>query len=202
MQLVARTGRPLLRTNAFIMLFLGVILSLLCGVMTNPTIERSSYLAAATLVSVGVLVSAMISHKGGLWSALKRRNDLRAYLSAMLPAIALGAIYWHTQAGAEPVHALTMLTAVLGIYWGMWLLGLALRLRDNSGRRNVLCVVAAVTSGLGLILATGLQFSEFGAVTAVACYATLLGVQGLAIVLYLHKADFDAEFGLKPGASA
>ena len=202
MKRVSRLGQPLLRTNAYIMLSLGVILFLICNLMSNPSDQRPIYFVAAMLVPVAVLASAIISHKAGLWAAPEVRNVLYAYGFAFLLVVVFATSYWFTQSGGKSFHALTLLTAALGIYWGMWLLVLALRLREKTIRRNVLCISAAITTALGLILATSLQFSEFGAATAVACYTSLLGIQGLSIIVGLHNAEFDAKFGHRLGASA
>lgn len=185
----ARTiGTPLLLVHGLLMLSLGMVLFSLASIMIRPSLEEFGYTVAAILTSVCLLAGGYISYRGGLWSARSPGKDLRLYLIAGVLSIVSGALFWMSHSATANIHALTVLTGVYGIYWGMWNLGLALHLQGHLRKAIVLCGFAGITSAFSLMLATEFQFNDLDAITELACFVTLIGIQGLVITLYLYKS--------------
>ena len=183
---VRKIGIPLLIVHGVFMLSLGMALCMLGNSMTIPGVAAFDYTLAVILTSVCLPVAGWISYRGGIWTIGSGRSG-RTYLIAGALSIAGGALFWISQLAKAGIHALPVLTGLYGLYWGLWTFGLALQLPDPSRKRTVLCVFGGMASALSMILATEFQFSDLDAVTALACYLILIGMQGLGIVLYLFR---------------
>lgn len=183
---VRKIGIPLLFVHGVFMLSLGMALCILGNSMTNPGVAAFGYDLAVILTSGCLSAAVWISYRGGIWTIGSGRAG-RIYLLTGALSIACGALFWISQLAKAEIHALPVLTGFYGIYWGLWNFGLALQLPDHSRKRTVLCVFGGMASALSMILATEFQFSDLDAVTALACYLLLIGMQGLGIVLYLFR---------------
>ena len=190
-----KIGTPLLLVHGVLMLSLGMALCILGNSMINPGFAAFGYILAVILTSVSLPAAGWISYQGGIWGIGSGRVR-RIYLLAGALSIACGALFWISQLAKAEIHALPVLTGFYGIYWGLWNFGLALQLPGHSRKRTILCVTGGISSALSMILATEFQFSGLDAVTALACYLLLIGIQGLGIVIYLYR---DMDCGGVPG---
>lgn len=194
-------GRPLLLRHALFMLSLGIALFTMANSMTDPKIAESGYTLAVISLSVGLLAAGYISYRGRIWAIDSQRTG-RIYWFAGGLTMACGLLFWIGQLPKGQVHALPVITALYGVYWGMWNFGLARHLQDHPRKGIVLCVFAGITSAVCLIMTTEFQFTGFEAVTELACFLIAIGIQGLLIVLYLyHDMDNQKILGLVPQES-
>ena len=180
---VRKIGTPLLFFHGVFMLSLGLALFMLSNSMTNPSFEAFGYILAVILVSGSLPAVGWISYRGGILTMNSGRAG-RMYLLAGAMSIAIGAMFWISQLARAETHALPILTGFYGMYWGLWNFGLALHLPSHSRVRTMLCIFGGMAAALSVILATEFQFSYFDAVTAMACYLVLIGIQGLGIFFY------------------
>ena len=200
---VRKIGIPLLFVHSVLMLSLGMALFILGNSMTTPGVAAFGYTLAVILTSGCLPAACSISYRGGIGTIDSGRAG-RSYLLAGALSFACVVLFWISLPANAEIHALPVLTGFYGIYWGLWNLGLALQLPDHSHKQTVLCVSGGMASALSVILATEFQFNDLNAVTALACYLLLIGMQGLLIVLWLFRVleHTKTAESLSAGASA
>lgn len=182
-----KVGTPYVMWHGVLVLCLGATLFNLAALMTNPRTEALDYalsaiLTAACLVAPSVIAFMQVSANGS-W----RRRRFLIGLLAGIASLALWLALWLSQPEPLNIHFIVLLAGLHGLFWGMWLLGLAFHLQAYPRKAALLCVLAGTTSAAGLILAAQTGITEAIAVTAVACYTTCIGVQLLLIVPYLFR---------------
>lgn len=106
-----------------------------------------------------------------------RHREFYIYLCAGVFVVVCWLVFWLNR--LAPLDTLVLLAGLQGLFWSLWYVGLALRLQADPRKAGVLCVLAGLTSALGIILSTQSNLSDISALTAVACYITWLGIQAL-----------------------
>lgn len=192
-------GKPkFLMANGVLMLGLGMGLFALGSVMTNPVFEDSCYVVAILLTSLCLLITG--AYYGALAIVDHRRCPISFYLLIGTLSIACWLILWLIQSATFDIPLLDLLAGFQGVFWGMWYMRLAFGLKAHRNKATLLCIQAATTSFLGVILATQSQISRLTSVTEVACYSGFLGVQILFSSAYLFR-ECEKEKELQPKQS-
>ena len=180
-------GSRFLMRHGFFMLCLGMILCSVGSWMTNPQNVASGYMLAVVVTSVGLLVPGiLICMRRGCDGA--RHSASRIYFMAGIVLLACWLFLWMYQSAPTHLRLLVLLAGAQGVFWGLWYLRLAFRFRGDTRKASGLCILAGVTSVLGMILATQSHLSAISAVTAVACYSLWIGVKMLATTPYLYRS--------------
>ena len=173
-------------TPDLIMLAAGAALSLLANSMVVPAFEPIGYSAAVIISVASLLAAAAIPYRRRTW-----RRSLRGTGSLCLGAgvafLLIGGLFWLMLAKDREAHVLPALIVLYGCYWSVWNLWLALHLPEFPRTGVTLSLLTQISYAVGIVLASELQFTRLTAVTALAVYATLLGLEGLIIPVYLFR---------------
>jgi len=179
-------GSRFLIGHGFFMLFLGMILCSVGSWMTNPRHAVSGYVLAVIFTVAGLLVPGLMACMSRE-SGCARYSALRIYLMAGIVLLACWLFLWMYKSAPTHLRLLLWLAGAQGVFWGLWYLRLAFRFRDNAWKASGLCILAGVTSVLGMIFATQSYLSNISAVTIVACYSLWIGAKILLTTPYLYR---------------
>ena len=175
------------------MLCLGMTLSALGSVMANPLHTESGYALAAALTALCLLIAGV--YLAVTETRARLRRSAAIYLLVGVPPIVCWMIFWLIQSASSDIRLLVMVAGMHGLFWGLWYLRLAFRFQSHSVKAVLLCILGATTSCLGVVLATQSDLSKLGAVTAVACYVTFIGIQILLTAAFLYReCEAEKEF--------
>lgn len=192
-------GRHFLLAQGALMLCLGMALSALGSVMANPTFDELGYAIAVVLTSLSLLITS--AYLVLLASRSRLHRPIAIYLLAGALCIVCWLSFWLIQSVPfDPPLLLALLAGLHGLILGLWYLRLAFHFQVYPRKAASLCVLAATTSFLGIVLATQPQLSKLGAVTAFACYAMFIGAQILLTTGYLYR-ECATEDELQPAVS-
>ncbi len=180
-------GRHFLMGHGVLMLCLGMVLSSLGSLMTNPVFGQVGYTVAVGLTAVCLLIAGLVAYRGELKHGEFPRRRIAVFALAGALSIACWLIFFKFQSGTVDIRFLVLLAGFHGLFWGLWYMRLAFHFQAYSRKAVVLCVLAGTTTTLGIILATQFHLSEISAVTAVACYAMFIGIQILLTTLYVYR---------------
>jgi hypothetical protein len=173
-----RTNSNHVLDYGLLMLGLGTLLFSAEPLMCNPALADFGYRLATALTILCLLVPAV--HIAILTSTSSRRQ-IAQYLLMVEVTLACWLAYWQLQSAPLDLRFLLLLAGLHGVVWGLWLVGLAFRFHLYQGTSITLCILAASTSALGVILATQSALTKISAVTIMACYATYIGLEMLAV---------------------
>ena len=190
MEWMARTwtvGRQSLMGHGVFMLGFGIALTCLASLMTNPELSRFGYSAAVVMTAVCLLFASLIVYLGGLANSAHQTPQMRIYLLGGGGTLAGWLIVWLLRSAPGDIPLLAVMAVFYGLFWGLWLIRLAFHFHAYRGKAATLSVLAALTSTLGIILATQPGMSEITAVTAVACYMTYIGILILLTTLLVYR---------------
>lgn len=180
-----KVGTPLVMGYGVFLLCLGMALCSLGSFMTNPKDETSGYIVAVFLTALCLVGQAIVACIGVLADETWRRRKFYIHIVVGLFAIACWVVFWMYR--LAPLDTLVLLAGMQGLFWSLWCIGMALRLQRYPRKAGMLCVLAGVTSTIGIVLSTQSRLSNISAVTAVACYITWIGTQTLLTVPYLFR---------------
>ena len=178
-------GRHFLIGHGVFMVSLGIALNVFGFFMADPYLSALGYTMAVVLTVLGLLIPGV--YLGVLENREGHRRPAKIYLLVGTFSIACWLIFWLIQSAPTDLRLLELLAGLHGLFWGLWYVRLALHFNTYARQAVVLSVLAAATSSIGLILATQSQMTQLGAVTAVACYMTFIGMQILFTAVYLHR---------------
>ncbi len=190
MEWMARTwtvGRQSLMGHGVFMLGFGIALTCLASLMTNPELSRFGYSAAVVMTAVCLLFASLIVYLGGLANSAHQTPQMRIYLLGGGGTLAGWLIVWLLRSAPGDIPLLAVMAVFYGLFWGLWLIRLAFHFHAYRGKAATLSVLAAITSTLGIILATQPGMSKITAVTAVACYMTYIGILILLTTLLVYR---------------
>jgi hypothetical protein len=188
-----KVANHLLTWHGALMLCLGMALSTLGSVMVNPTHTESGYAIAAVISAVCLLVAGV--YLGVVEARSRLRRSAAMYLLIGVPPIACWLMFWLFQSATSDIRLLGLIAGMHGLFWGLWYLRLAFRFQTYPIKAVVLCALGAITTCIGIILATQADLSQLGAVTAVAVYMTFIGIQILMTAVFLHReCEAEKEF--------
>jgi len=174
----------LLMGHGALMLCLGMALCSLGSAMSNPVLDELGYAIAVVLTALCLLIPGVFF---GVF-AKKVRPPIVTYLGVGALSIASWLIFWLIQSAPSDLRFLVLLAGLHGLLWSLWYVKLAFSFQACPTKAALLCVLAATTSFLGIVLATQSQFSKLSAVTAVGCYTLFIGVQILLTTTYLYRS--------------
>jgi len=167
------------------MLSLGMGLSTLGSLMSNPLQADLGYALASVFSALIVLIAG--AYLGVLEARARLRRSAAIYLLVGVPPIACWLIFWLLQSASSDIRLLNLIAGIHGLFWGLWYLRLAFHFQSHSAKAVVLCILGSITSGIGIIIATQSDLSKIAAVTTVACYMTFVGIQILLTAAFLHR---------------
>lgn len=180
-----KVGTPFVMGHGVFMLCLGMALCSLGAFMTNPKVEAPGYIAAVFLTATCLLGQALVACIGVLANGTWRRREFYIYLFVGVFSVVCWLVFWlHRLA---PLDVLVLLAGLYGLLWSVLYIGLTFHLRPSPRKAIMLCVLAATTSVIGILLSTQSDLSSISAVTAVACYLTWIGIQTLLTAPYLFR---------------
>jgi len=172
-------------SHGALMLCFGMGLSTLGSLMSNPLHTESGYALAAVFAALSLLIAG--AYLGVLEARARLRRSAAIYLLVGVPPIACWLIFWLFQSASSDIRLLNLIAGIHGLFWGLWYLRLAFHFQSHSAKAIVLCILGAITSGIGIIIATQSDLSKLAAVTTVACYMTFIGIQILLTAVFLHR---------------
>lgn len=187
MSTVRRASNLSVVAHGVLMLCLGMALFSLISFMTTPKLQAQGYRLAVLLTAVCLLAPGLAAFIGAMTKSAWR--SYRHFISALAAgfSIAFWLSFWLNQSDPFGIDLLVFLAGLHGIFWGIWYLGLAQSLRTYPLKAGVVCLLGAATSAIGIVIAAESTMSEIGAVTAVASYATFVGIEILITALYLFR---------------
>ena len=175
--------------------------------MTSHSDRGVGYTFALLLASAVLLLAVFLSYQQGLWHqvACPRVAPITPLAIALL--LVCSVWFWMYPSGvaqlfiypsrAAHLHAMTALTGCYAMYWGLWNFELTRHLQDHPIKSAVICVFSGITSAFCLIAATAYRFSDLSAVTALAGSTIFMGMQGMAITMYLHKCLEEKKYKMR-----
>lgn len=180
-----KVSTPFVMGHGVFMLCLGMALCSLGSLMTNPRVEVLGYSVAVFLTALCLLAPALIVGIGVLANGIWHRREFYIYLWVGVFSVVCWLVFWLNR--LAPLDMLVLLAGLHGLFWGIWYVGLAFHLQVSPLKAGLLCVLAGITSAIGIILSTQSNLSDISAVTAVACYTSWIGIQTLLTVPYLFR---------------
>ncbi len=180
-----KVGHRFLLGQGMFTLCAGMALCSLGSFMTNPKVEASGYIVAVSLTALCLLGQALVAGIGMLANGTWRRRDLYIYFWVGIFSVVCWLVFWLYR--LAPLDVLVLLAGLYGLFWSLLYIGLTFHLHASPRKTGVLCVLAAITSVIGIILSTQSNLSDISAVTAVACYLTWIGIQALLTAPYLFR---------------
>lgn len=178
-------GTRFVMGHGVFLLCLGMALCSLGSFMTNPKVEALGYMVAVFLTAVCLLAQVLVACTRMLINRTWHRREFYIYIVVALVSITSWMVFWLYR--LAPLDMLVLLAGLQGLIWSLWYLGIAFHLQGSPRKAGVLCVLAGVTSTMGIILSTQSGLSDISAVTEVACYITWIGIQTLFTVPYLFR---------------
>lgn len=172
--------------HGIIMLCLGMALCSLGSFMTNPKVEASGYMMAVCLTAACLLSQAIFVFIRVMEDEIWRHREFYIYLCAGILFAVCWLVFWLNR--LAPLDTLVLLAGLQGLLLSLWYVGLALHLQVYPRKAGVLCVLAGLTSSLGIILSTQSDLSHISTLTAVACYITWIGIQTILTAPYLLRS--------------
>lgn len=176
--------------NGVLMLALGTALFTTEPMLTNPSLETLGYQIDVVLTALCLLASCI--HLG-LLARRSSRRQVGIYLLFTELLVAGWLLLWIARSTPLDLRALVVLAGWHGVFWGMWLVKLASQLRSYPIRAASISIFAAITSALGLIIATQASLTRLTAVTLVSCYTLYIGVSIVTMDLMFYRALEGAE---------
>jgi len=180
-----KVGHRFLLGHGVFMLCVGMALCSLGSFMTNPKVEALGYIVAVSLTAMCLLGQALVAGIGMLANGAWRRRELYIYFLVGIFSVVCWLVFWLYR--LAPLDLLVLLAGLYGLFWSMLYIGLTFHLHASPRKTGVLCVLAATTSVIGILLSTQSNLSDVSAVTAVACYLTWIGIQALLTAPYLYR---------------
>lgn len=180
-----KVGHRFLMGQGVFTLAVGMALCSLGSFMTNPKAGSLGYILAVSLTAASLLGQAFIAYSGLLANKVWRHRELYIYFSAGMFSVVCWLVFWLYR--LAPLDVLVLLAGLYGLLWSILYIGLTFHLHASSRKAGMLCVLAATTSVIGIILSTQSNLSDIGAVTAVACYMIWIGIQALLTAPYLFR---------------
>ena len=180
-----KVGHRFLMGQGVFTLAVGMALCFLGSFMTNPRVEAFGYIVTVFLTAICLLGQALVAGIGMLANRASRRRDLYIYFWIGIFSVVCWLVFWLYR--LAPLDALVLLAGLYGLFWSMLYIGLTFYLHASPRKAGVLCVLAGITSVIGIILSTQSHLSSISAVTAVACYLTWIGIQALLTAPYLFR---------------
>ena len=180
-----KVGHRFLIGHGVFMLCVGMALCSLGSFMTNPRVEALGYIVAVFLTAMCLLGQALIVYNGLLADRACRRRELYIYFWVGIFSVVCWLGFWLYR--LAPLDVLVLLAGLYGLFWSLLYIGLTFHLHASHRKAGMLCVLAGITSVIGIILSTQSNLSDVSAVTAVACYLTWIGIQALLTAPYLFR---------------
>lgn len=180
-----KVGHRFLMGQGVVTLAVGMALCSVGSFMTNPKAGSLGYIVAVSLTAVSLLGQALIAYSGLLANRVWRHRELYIYFWVGIFSVVCWLVFWlHRLA---PLDVLVLLAGLYGLLWSILYVGFTFHLQASPRKAGILCVLAATTSVIGILLSTQSNLSDGSAVTAVACYLTWIGIQALLTALYLYR---------------
>ena len=180
-----KVGHRFLMGQGVFTLCVGMALCSLGSFMTKPKIEAFGYIVAVFLTAMCLLGQALIACNGLLANRTWRRRELYIYFWVGIFSVVCWLVFWLYR--LAPLDVLVLLAGLYGLFWSLLYIGLTFHLHASPRKTGVLCVLAGITSVIGIILSTQSNLSDISAVTAAACYLTWIGIQALLTAPYLFR---------------
>jgi len=165
-------------------LFLGMSLFVLASAMANPAFENVCYAIAVILVASFLLTNAVFH---GIQASRERPGSSAVYFIAFASSVACWLIFWLIEQASLEIRLLSLSAGMLGLFWSLWYIRLAIRTRAGNRKAALLCILAATTCYLGIVVATQSHVSTMASITEVACYIAFAGVEILLTAIYLFR---------------
>jgi hypothetical protein len=181
----SRLGTSYVMGHGLFMLCLGMALCSLGSFMTNPRVEASGYTAAVVLTGASLIGMLLLVCRGMIANGVSYRRGFGIYMWIGLFSIACWVVFWLNR--LAPLDMLILLAGLQGLFSSLWYVAVAFQLRAYPRQSSILCVLAGITSAIGIFLSTQPNLSDISAVTAVACYLTWIGIQTLLTAPYLFR---------------
>ena len=166
------------------MLCLGMALFTTEPLLTNPVTQTYGYVTAAILAA-SCLVAACI--RVVLLARYSSRRQIGVYVLSGEVLLTAWLFLWVARSEPLDLRVLDILAGCHAVFWGLWLVKLALQLRKHSVSAALLSIFAAITSAAGLVIATQPSLTRITAVTLVSCYLLYVGIFILSIDLLLFR---------------
>jgi hypothetical protein len=174
-----------LTKHGVLMIAFGTALCALGSLMAKPMGEQIGYVVAAALTAL-CLLTAWLSLGIRQKTAIPQRLS-SVYLMGGAASIVCSLIFWFVQSASIDLRVLGILAGLVGLLWASWYMRLAYQFQSDSIKAAILCGLAAMTSSIGIIVATRSGLSKLSSVTAVGCYLIVLGVQIYLTAAFLHR---------------
>jgi len=179
-----------LTRHGVLMIAFGTALCALGSLMVRPVREQMGYAVAAALTALCLLTA---------WLSLGIRKNTtvpkrlsRVYLMGGVVSIVCSLIYWLVQSASIDLRVVGILAGLVGLLWASWYMRLAYQFQSSTFKAAILCGLAAMTSSIGIIVATRSGLSKLSSVTAVGCYLIVLGAQIYMTAAFLHREHLRA----------
>jgi hypothetical protein len=185
-----RLGRRYFAVNGALMMGLGITASVLASLMANP---ESSQLAYAIAVVLSASCLLFTSAQFSIVAYRERLNSpLTRYITVALLSVVCWVILWLVRSAPTDLHLLDLMAGLQGALWALWYVRLASYLKATPRAAVLLCILAATTSFIGIVLATQSQLTELASVSLFGPYMMLTGIETLLATMYLYR-HFDSE---------
>jgi len=190
-------SRRYLVCHSLLMLGLGTSLFFLASIMTNPEHEESGYIVAVALTCLTLIAALTYQAR----SAKHEGNNQMIRIQIVTGSLTIGswAVFWLIRSAPVELRLLCILAGLHGLYWGLWYLRLAFVVSTNRNKAIPLSVLAAITTVLGIVIATEPDLTKLSVVTAVSCFTMFLGVQILLTSAFLcRNCETTARLSVRP----
>jgi hypothetical protein len=176
-------------------------LFVLASVMANPALENICYAIAVILVASFLLMNAVFH---GIQASREPGGSSAAvYFIAFASSVACWLTFWLIEQASMEIRLLSLFAGMLGLFRSLWYIRLAFRVQASNRKAAMLCILAATTSYLGIVVATQSHVSAMASITEVACYIAFVGVQILLTAIYLFReCGAVEESPIEPSAAA
>lgn len=177
-------GHRSLAGHGFLMLGAGIGVCSLASLMASSDTEQLSYTLSIALVSLSLLPPAVYL---GM-NAFKQHSNrvLLSYVVAAYSSLAAWFTLWLIMSSPTDVRLLNLLAGLHGIIWALWYLRLAHYLHEYPAKSSLMCILAATTALLGVVIATQSRTSAIGSASAVSCYMMIVGTEILMTTIYIY----------------
>jgi hypothetical protein len=177
--------RRYLTAHGAIMLCMGTTACILASLMAFPSFSQFCYTIAVVLLASCFLSTGF--HLGV--QVYRERSDrpLAIYFAVLLLATICWVTLWLMRHAFTNFCWLSVLTGMQGVVWGMWYVRLAFSLKGSSRDAAFLCVLAATSTLLGIVVATQSELTQLESVAMLAYYTLFIGTQILLSTLCLYR---------------
>ena len=167
------------------MLCLGMGLFATASIMSNGVFEELGYRIATILTAVGLVIPAtffLVALRGP-------RKDRRGFTYLLFATFSMVCwlMFWRIQSTPTDIPLVLFLAGVQGVLWSLGYVKTAFGLRTHPRKASFLCVTAATTSFVGIVVATQPALSRLNAVTAAASYTLFVGLEIVLTARYLYR---------------